>query len=72
MIKSFKKFLERNQIEDEERLKELEYKNKKSIHYAQVTNSPTYYDHISKSIETTPSMSNRKQSLSYIQKEIKI
>jgi cytidylate kinase len=69
MITSYKKFLEKR--EEIEREEELEKKRKKNIYHAQITNSPTYYDHVSKTIEMTPSMSNRKQSLSYIKQEMK-
>jgi hypothetical protein len=65
MITKFKKFFEKNS----DKLKELEEKTKRSIRQAQLNNSPTYYDYVSKSIETTPSISSRKQSLSYLRKE---
>ena len=49
---------------------ELEEKTRKSISIAQMNSSPTYYDHITKSTETTPSISSKRQSLKNVRRGI--
>lgn len=56
---------------DEIERRELEEKTLRSISLAQRNGSPTYYNHVTKSTEVTPSISTRKQSLSNIRKGMK-
>lgn len=51
--------------------KELEEKTRKSISLAQRNGSPTYYDHVRKTTETTPSISSKKQSLRNMRRGMK-